>query len=75
MNIHNWSDEFEAILKYNNDANDYYYEWTSLDCERYSSFIDMFEQILGVDIHHDVKCKIKTFDGAIFIQKTEDVKT
>ena len=74
MNVKNWVEIFDAELSEENDANDFYYRWIALktDHRKYDSLEDLFVDVLGVGIASHTKVRIKTFDGAIFIQRVDE---
>ena len=67
-----WDNEFDATLEYDNNGNDFYYEWTNLNCEDYNSLESLFDDVFGVDISNSpVKVRIKTKkDHSVFITLT-----
>ena len=65
MNKENWVKTFNGKMSIDNDGNDYYYEWVSLESDE-GSLTDILQEWfeLGFD---PIKVRIKVMKNAIFI--------
>jgi hypothetical protein len=58
-----WDKEWDDVIEYNNDGNDFFYEWYSL---RDTKLEKVFEEWL-LESNDSAKVRIKVRPGAIFI--------
>ncbi len=65
MNKKLWTFNEKGIASQENDANDFYYSWISLEAGG-KNLEELFQDYLGVDLA-DVKIRVKARNGAIFI--------
>ena len=65
MNKHLWTFNEKGTVCIENDANDYYYEWLSLDVGG-MTIKELFEQYLDVSFVK-TRIRVKARQGAIFI--------
>lgn len=66
MNKNLWTFNEKGRVFEDNDANDYYYSWVSLDVAG-KNIEDIFKEFLGMDSISGTKVRVKAREGAIFI--------
>jgi len=70
MNIKKWETEFDDILEYENDGNDFYFKWIDF---RDNEITEFFGKWLGVNVMNSPLVRIKAMKGAIFIEAKKPV--
>jgi len=66
MNKDLWTFNEKGTACQDNDANDFYYSWVSLEAGG-KDIEQLFEDYLGVGLGPGVKIRVKAREGAIFI--------
>jgi hypothetical protein len=70
MNRKNWDKTITGLIKKDNDANDYYFEWIEFESDTHN-LTDLFEEFLGAGICKDVKVVVKGGKGILFFEKVK----